>query len=140
MKRLMLKKSILLIFYALIHLYFMVFNWDLFTLNQQINLGFGTVSLPPFIILFLLGFIFIVVLTWINYILSLKKIIYELENGLEQSRMKDKLVMRKVKELVMKEENLDLLKDKMGIAELKSKQEELIQMMADLKTNLENKD
>lgn len=139
MKGLMLKKSLLLIFYTLIHLYFMVFNWDLFTLNQQINLGFVTVSLPPFIVLFLLGFIFIVALTWINYILSLKKIIYELENGLEQSRMKDKLVMRKVKELVMKEENLDLLKDKMGIAELKSKQEELIQMMSDLKTNLENR-
>lgn len=139
MKGLMLKKSILLVFYTLIHLYFMVFNWDLFTLNQQINLGFVAVRLPPFIVLFLLGFIFIVALTWINYILSLKKIIYELENGLEQSRMKDKLVMRKVKELVMKEENLDLLKDKMGISELKSKQEELIQLMSDLKTNLENR-
>lgn len=138
-KRLLLKKSLLLILYTLVQLYFMVFNWKLFTLKQQIDLGFGTVNLPPFIILFLLGFIIIITLTWINYILSLKKIIFELESGLEHSKMKDKQVMKKVKELVMKEENVDLLKEKMGISEIRAKQEELMQMMTDLKKNLESR-
>lgn len=139
-KKLLLKKSLLLILYTLVQLYLMVFNWKLFTLKQSINLGFVTVSLPPFVVISLVGFIIIVALTWVNYILSLKKIIYELESGLEHSRMQDKQVMKKVRELVTKEENVDLLKDKLGIAEIRTKQEELMQMMTDLKKHLENRD
>jgi hypothetical protein len=139
-KKLLLKKSIWLILFILVQLYFMVFNWKLFTLNQEISTGFGTISIPPYMVLSLLALAIIGALTWISYIQGLKKIIYELESGLEQSSMKDKQVMKRFRELVTNEENVHLLKEKLGIAEIRNRQEELVQLMADLSSDLGSRD
>jgi hypothetical protein len=136
MKRLLIRKSILLILYTLINVYFMGFNWKVFTVTLNINLGFGVVSFPPFIVLFLLGFIIIGILTWSNYITSLKKIIYELEQGAEIGQMKEKAFSKKVRKQLMDEQVLDLMKHKLGIEGIQSKQEELIRSISELKNDL----
>jgi hypothetical protein len=136
MKKLLLRKSLFLVLYTLVNIYFMGFNWKLFTVTLNINLGFGIVSLPPFIILFLLGFIIIGALSWINYVSSLQKIIYELEQGVEIGKMRDKMFRNRVNQQLQDDRILDQIKQKMGIEEIRSKQEELIRSISDLKNQL----
>lgn len=137
MKKVLLKSTILLILFTLVYLYIAVFNWQVFIVKLNINLGFGVVEFPPFIILFLLGFIIIGILSWTNYNIRLRKMIYELEHGVEMGKIKDKLVNTKVREYLQEEKNLDLLKDKMGIREIQKKQEELMKRINDLKSKQE---
>jgi hypothetical protein len=138
-KKVLLKSTILLILYILAYLYFAVFNWQIFIVKLNINLGFGVVEFPPFIVLFLLGFIFIGILSWTNYNIRLRKMIYELEHGVEMVKIKDKLVSTKVREYLLEEKNLDLLKDKMGIKEIQKTQEELMKFIDNLKSKPEQK-
>lgn len=138
-KRLLLRKSILLIIYLVISLYFAIFNWQIFTVNLNVSLGFGVVSFPPFIVMFLLGFIVIGILSWMNYATSLRKMIYELEHGVEIGKMKDKLTGSRVRELLLDDKNLELLKSKMGIQEIRNKQEEITRMLSELRKAQEQK-
>jgi len=135
MKKLLLKKSWALILYTLIFLYFMVFNWQVFTLKLNINLGFAQAQLPPFIILFILGLGLLIILTWINYIANLQKIIFELKQG-KNEKMTDKLVIKKVKEQLKDQENVESLKSRLGISEIRTKQDELIQMLSNMQKDL----
>lgn len=136
MKRQLIRKSIWLILYTLINIYFMGFNWKIFTISLDLNLGFGRVTLPPFIVLFFLGFIIIAILSWTNYVLGLKKIIYEMEQGMEIDKMKEKAVSNKIRKQLQEEQTLDLMIEKLGIEDIRSKQEELIRSLSELKNQL----
>jgi hypothetical protein len=138
MKKLILRKFLLLILYTLIYLYFTLFNWEIFTVSLKINLGFAVVGIPPFIILFLLGFIIIGILSWVSYVSHLQKLIYELEHGIETREKKDIRIKEKVKAQLLTEENIKLLKEKTGIREIASRQEKLIAMMDELKSQLKS--
>jgi hypothetical protein len=117
----------------------MGFNWKLFTVSLNVNLGFGVVSLPPFIVLFLLGFIIIAVLSWMSYMLSLQKMIYELEQGVETGQMKEKVVRKRFRKLLLDEQTLDLMKDKLHIEDIRARQEELIHSVSELKNHLKER-
>jgi len=134
MKNLILRKFLSLILYTLVYLYFTIFNWEIFTVSLNINLGFAVASIPPFIILFLLGFIIIGILSWVSYVSHLQKIIYELEHGIETGEKKDIRIKEKIKSQLLTEENINLLKDKTGIREIASRQEKLIAMIDELKS------
>jgi hypothetical protein len=88
MKFLLLRKFIWLILFTLVHLWFMLFNWQLFITMLNVNLGLGVVRLPPFVILFLTGFVILTIQSWTGYVNKLHRIIHELEDELAQ-RNKD---------------------------------------------------
>jgi hypothetical protein len=104
----------------------------------NIDLGFGVINIPPFITLFLFGFIVIGILSWMHYMTSLQKMIYELEQGVEVGKMKDKLVKNRVKELILDEKNLTLLEDRMGIRDIRKKQEEVMKLLAEINQKVRN--
>jgi hypothetical protein len=84
MKFLLFRKFIWVILFSLVHLWFMVFNWQLFITMLNVNLGVGVVRLPPFVVLFLTGFVILVIQSWTGYVSKLHRIIHELEEELAQ--------------------------------------------------------
>lgn len=134
MKKIVLRKFLLLILYTVINLYFMIFNWKVFTLSLNVNLGPGSIQLPPFVILFLLGFIIIGILSWSNYVQNLRKIIYELEHGVELGKMRNKMISNKLQEQLMDDKNIEVLSKKLGIADLQQQQESLAKMIREMQT------
>lgn len=138
MKKNILKHYILLILYTLAYIYFAVFNWQVFIVKLNIDLGFGAISIPPFIVFFLLGFILIGVLSWMNYMANIQKMIFELEQGLEIGKLKDKLVKNRVRELLLDEKIIDVLMNKMGIQDIRNKQEEVTKLLEDINHKVRN--
>ncbi|MBD3223575.1 MAG: hypothetical protein GF313_02530 [Caldithrix sp.] len=52
-------RTIVTLMYIMIVLYFAIFNWDLFTVTLNIDIGFTLIQMPIFIVLFSISFIFI---------------------------------------------------------------------------------
>jgi hypothetical protein len=82
MKFLLIRKFIWVILFCLVHLWFMIFNWQLFITMLNVNLGFGVVRVPPFLVLFLTGFVILVIQSWTGYVNKLHRIIHDLEEKL----------------------------------------------------------
>lgn len=139
MKKKIFKHYILLILYTLVNLYFAIFNWQVFTVKLNIDLGFGVITLPPFVVTFLFGFIIIGILSWMHYMSDLQKTIYELEQGVEIGRMRDKLVKTRIKELLLDDRNLELLIDKIGIQDIRKKQDELMKSILEINQKVQNR-
>lgn len=137
-KQKILGHAVLLILYTIINLYFAVFNWQVFIVKLNIDLGFTVITMPPFILLFLIGFIIIGILSWMHYMTSLKKMIYELEQGVEFGKMKDRLAKSRVREWLLEENNVAILTDKLGIREIRKKQEEFMKLLSEINQKVQN--
>ena len=135
MKKLLLKKSWALILYTLLYLYFMVFNWKVFMIKLSINLGPAQVQLPPFILFFIAGLILLTILTWINYIAHLQKMVNDLKKG-ESEKVSDKMLINKVKEQLKDQENVETFQTRLGISEIRQKQDELLRIISSLQKDL----
>ena len=132
MKKLIFKSSIILTLYTIFNLYFAVFNWRIFTAKLNIDLGFAVLEFPPFVLLFLAGFILMAILSWINYNLRLRNLINNLEKGAEIGNIKNKLIEKQFMDLLYDEKTLSVLSDKLGIKELSSRNELLGRQISDL--------
>ncbi len=62
--------SVALISYAVIVLYFAIFNWSVFVVNLEIHWGFATVRMPAVAFITVLGLIFLLV-QWVAAQMSL---------------------------------------------------------------------
>ena len=84
MKFLFIRKFLWLILFTLVHLWFMGFNWKLFITMLNVNLGVGgVVRLPPFVVLFLIGFVILAIQSWTGYVNKLHRIIHDLQEELK---------------------------------------------------------
>ena len=137
MRKIWLKNAIVPILYLLVHVYFAIFNWQVFTVNLHIDLGFGVVGFPPFIVLFVIGFILVGILAWVNYVNSLRRLIYGLEQGIEFGKMKEKMVGNRLQEMLFDDKNIEQLKGKMGVRELRRRQEEILLVLNEVKRSQE---
>jgi hypothetical protein len=132
MKKIIIKSSIILLFYTLINVYFAVFNWKIFSVKLNVDLGFAVLEIPPFVILFLAGFILIAIISWINYSLRLRKLIHGLEQGAEIGKLKNKLIEKQLRDLLFDEKTLTILSEKLGIRDVQSKTEVLARQITEL--------
>lgn len=69
---------------------------------------------------------------------SLKKMIYELEQGVEFGKMKDRLAKSRVREWLLEENNVAILTDKLGIREIRKKQEEFMKLLSEINQKVQN--
>ena len=132
MRKLILKSSLILILYTLVNLYFAVFNWKIFSVRLNVDFGFTIWEIPPFVILFLTGFLLIAILSWVNYNIRLRKMILDLEQGLEIGKLKDKFIDKQFRNLLFDENNLTVLSEKLGIREIKDNTEVLSKQFIEL--------
>jgi hypothetical protein len=139
MRKIIFKSTILLILFILANLYIALFNWKVFAVKLNIDLGFGVVEFPPFIVLFLIGLVVIGILSWSNYNIRLRKMIYELEHGMELGQIRDKLSRNQFKEALLDEKNIEFLKDRLGIKNILKKQEELTKSIFELQDQITKK-
>ena len=139
MKKVLFRSIFLLILYTLASLYIAVFNWQIFIVKLNINLGFGVIEFPPFFLFFLLGFVIIGILSWTNYVIRLRRMIYDLEHGMEVGKLKDKLTSSRIKKFMFEEDNLNFLKERIGVVDIQKKQDELAKLVSDLQQKPEQK-
>lgn len=76
------------VIYLLIFLYFAVFNWDVFIITINTNLGFGIAQTPPFLLLFLIGLFIIAIQSNFTYIRETRNEVRNLHRSIELEKLK----------------------------------------------------
>jgi len=105
---------ILLVIYLFIGLYFTVFNWDMFMVNLNVDMGFTVINTPLLIDLFFVGLLFMLAIWGISATRILK-----LERDLAK---KDKEISA-LKAVKYDEQKGDINDTKKSLSELRDKTE-----------------
>lgn len=63
-----------IIIWVLIWLYYSIFNWDVFIIKLQTNLGFAVIGVYPFIFFFLIGLIFLALIRYFDTIIAMRRL------------------------------------------------------------------
>jgi hypothetical protein len=113
--------NILLALWIFIWSYFILFNWDIFIVKLNINLGFGIISSRPFVIFFVLGMLIILVIRYLlQYSRMLRRIEVKEKNTKIAMQEKD-IEILKLKEMLYKEQSTDFNKTAKDISLLHEK-------------------
>jgi len=74
--------------YLLIFLYFAIFNWDVFIVTINTNLGFTVVKTPPFLLLFIVGLFVTALQSNFTYIRETRHEVSYLYKSIELEKLK----------------------------------------------------
>ena len=75
--------------YLVLSLYFAIFNWDVFIITINTNLGFAVIKTPPFLLLFLIGLFIIALQSNFTYISETKHEVENLQRAIELHKLKN---------------------------------------------------
>ncbi|MDT8401760.1 MAG: hypothetical protein RQ743_08700 [Bacteroidales bacterium] len=111
-----------IIIWVLIWLYYLIFNWDIFIIKLDTNLGFAVVGGYPFIFFFLVGLLFLVLLRYFDTTFALRRLgnykdlknqIALLEKDIEVLKLKETVYKMQSEELSRNDDNLKALHHKL---------------------------
>ena len=114
--------NISIIVWVLIWLYFLVFNWKVFSINLDTNLGFTVVGGYPFIFFFIIGLLFLILIKYFDHLIEMKRLNIEkgmenkialLEKDIELLKLKESFVNKLSDEVTTKASNMNALYNKL---------------------------
>ncbi len=112
---------ILLIIWIVAWGYFMLFNWDIFVVKLNINLGLGIINNRPFVLFFVLGMLIILSIRYmLQYSRMLRRIEVKEKNTKIAMQEKD-IEILKLKEMLYKEQSTEFNKTAKDISSLHEK-------------------
>ena len=114
--------NISIIVWVLLWLYFLLFNWKVFSINLDTNLGFTVVGGYPFIFFFLIGLLFLILIKYFDHLIEMKRLNMEkgmenkialLEKDIELLKLKESFVNKLSEEVTTKASNMNALYNKL---------------------------
>lgn len=115
--------------------YYLIFNWDVFIVQLNTDLGFKTISVHPFLFFFILGVIGFIILKYINHYIELQNKNSEKEIKNKMSMLEKDIEILKLREALYKLHNEDISKNAGAINELHNKLDGLAKKIANEKEN-----
>lgn len=122
-----------IIIWLVLWIYYLGFNWDVFSINLKTDLGFAVIGFYPFIFFFVLGLVLMVLIKYIEQTIAMKKLgrdkdmknrIALLEKDIELLRLKETLFKMQSEELSRNNANLNALHQRLDEITSQLEQEE----------------
>jgi hypothetical protein len=117
--------NILIFIWIAIWLYYALFNWDVFVVRLNTNLGFNTVPMLPFVLFFFIGLLVLVVMKYIIYYEQVKVEARDKEYKDKISLLKKDIEILKLKEVLFKMQSEGMNKSTATVNALQAKLDEL---------------
>ena len=111
-----------IIAWLVIWIYYCIFNWDIFIIKLETNLGFAVIGAYPFVFFFLLGFIFLALIRYFDTIIymrrlgqhkDLKNTIALLEKDIEVLKLRETVYKMQSEEMSRNDASLQALHQKL---------------------------
>ncbi|MEE4214269.1 MAG: hypothetical protein V2I34_04335 [Bacteroidales bacterium] len=114
-----------IIAWVIIWLYYGIFNWDIFIIKLDANLGFAVIGSYPFVFFFLLGLIFLIVLRYFDTIISMRRLgqYKDLKNNI--ALLEKDIEVLKLRETVYKMQSEEMSRNDASLQALHQKLDEL---------------
>lgn len=114
-----------IIAWVVIWLYYGIFNWDIFIIKLDANLGFAVIGSYPFVFFFLLGLIFLIVLRYFDTIISMRKLAEHKDLKNDIALVKKDIEVFKLRETVYKMQSEEMSRNDASLQALHQKLDEL---------------
>lgn len=114
-----------IIAWLVIWLYYVIFNWDIFIIKLDTNLGFAVIGSFPFVFFFLLGLIFLIVLRYFDTIISMRKLAEHKDLKNDIALLKKDIEVFKLRETVYKMQSEEMSRNDASLQALHQKLDEL---------------
>jgi len=63
-----------IIAWFIIWIYYLIFNWDVFSINLKTNLGFAVIAGYPFVFFFIIGLLFLILIMYFDRVFAIRKL------------------------------------------------------------------
>lgn len=117
--------NILIFIWIAVWLYYALFNWDVFVVKLNTNLGFNTVPTLPFVLFFFIGLLILVVMKYIIYYDQVQVDARDKEYKDKISLLKKDIEILKLKEVLFKMQSEGMNKSTATVNALQAKLDEL---------------
>lgn len=117
--------NIVIIIWIAIWIYYALFNWDVFVVKLNTNLGFNTISLYPLVLFFFIGLILCITVKYAIYYEQLQVLASDKEYKDKISLLKKDIEILKLKEVLFKMQSDGMNKSTSAINALQAKLDEL---------------
>ncbi len=114
-----------IIAWVIIWFYYGIFNWDIFIIKLDANLGFAVIGSYPFVFFLLLGLIFLIVLRYFDTIISMRRLgqFKDLKNNI--ALLEKDIEVLKLRETVYKMQSEEMSRNDASLQALHQKLDEL---------------
>ncbi len=110
-----------LILWLLIWVYYLAFNWSVFSVELKTNLGFAVISSYPFLFFFITGLILLIVLKYAYHIVSIQEQNQVKDKETKTSLLEKDIEILKLKEVLFKMQTKDMNESSSALAALQDK-------------------
>lgn len=117
--------NILIFIWIAVWLYYALFNWDVFVVKLNTNLGFNTIPILPFVLFFFIGLLILVVMKYIIYYEQVQVDARDKEYKDKISLLKKDIEILKLKEVLFKMQSEGMTKSTATVNALQAKLDEL---------------
>lgn len=114
--------NIAIIAWLVIWIYYLAFNWEVFSINLKTNLGFAVTGGYPFVFFFLIGLLFLILIKYFDQSITIRRIskdkdtenrIALLEKDIELLQMKETLYKMQSEEMNKSNASLNALHERL---------------------------
>jgi hypothetical protein len=121
----------ILIFWIFLWVYYLAFNWSVFSVELRTNLGFAVVSSHPFLFFSVLGLILLIALKYIHHIISIQQRNVELKHENETRLLKKDIEILQLKEVLFKMQTKEMNQNSSALLTLHEKLDKITDQYAD---------
>ncbi len=123
-----------IILWLVIWIYYLGFNWDVFSINLKTDIGFAVIGTYPFIFFFVLGLVLMALIKYIEQTMAMRSMgrnkdmenkIALLEKDIELLRLKETLFKMQSEELSRNNANLNALHQRLDEISSRIEREEI---------------
>ncbi|ALO15349.1 hypothetical protein L21SP5_01707 [Salinivirga cyanobacteriivorans] len=113
--------DVLLVIWTFLWVYYMAFNWAIFSIELKVNLGFAVISGYPFVFFFILGLLTLIIIKYSYHFAAIKLSSKEKEEHNQKSLLEKDIEILKLKEVLFKMQTKDMSESSTALSALQEK-------------------
>lgn len=113
--------DIFLIVWVFLWLYYMAFNWAVFSIELKVNLGFAVITGYPIVFFFILGLLTLIIIKYSYHFAAIKLSSKEKEEHNQKSLLEKDIEILKLKEVLFKMQTKDMSESSTALSALQEK-------------------
>ncbi|MFO7852186.1 MAG: hypothetical protein ACQERS_09265 [Bacteroidota bacterium] len=118
-----------IIAWIIIWLYYLIFNWDVFSINLKTDLGFAVIGGFPFVFFFIVGLLFLILIKYFDSAIAARKLSDEKDLKNKIALLEKDIEVLKLKETLFKMQSEEMSRSNANLSALHRKLDEITSQM-----------
>ncbi|MBS0012230.1 MAG: hypothetical protein KFF49_12520 [Bacteroidales bacterium] len=122
-----------IIAWLVIYLYYLIFNWEIFSINLKTNLGFTVIASYPFVFFFIIGLFFLILIRYYDHSVEIRKLSRDKDMENKISLLEKDIELLRLKETLFKMQSEEMSRNNATLNALHKRLDEISSSLEDEK-------